>query len=103
MSTLAPLLQAYFTERLVAQRRASPNTVASYRDTWCLLLRFAHDRTGRAPHELALCDIDAPLVGAFLDYLEAERGVSVRTRNARLTAIRSLFHFAAIAIPSKAR
>ena len=99
MSTLAPLLQAYFTERLIGQRQASPNTVASYRDTWCLLLRFAHERTGRAPHEMALCDIDAPLVGAFLDYLEAERGVSVRTRNARLTAVRSLFHFAAYRHP----
>jgi len=101
MSTLAPLLQAYFTERLIGQREASPNTVASYRDTWCLLLRFAHQRTGKAPHEMALCDIDAPLVGAFLNYLEAERGVSVRTRNARLTAVRSLFHFAAYRHPEQ--
>jgi len=102
MSTLAPLLQGFFTERLIGQRQASPHTVASYRDTWCLLLRFAHQRTGRAPHQLAIEEIDAPLVGAFLDHLETERGVSVRTRNARLTAVRSLFHYAAYLHPEQA-
>jgi site-specific recombinase XerD len=102
MSTLAPLLQAFFTERLIGQRQASPHTVASYRDTWCQLLRFAHQRSGRAPHQLAIEDIDAPLVGAFLDHLESERGVSVRTRNARLTAIRSLFQFASYRHPDQA-
>lgn len=102
MSTLAPLLQAFFTERLIGQRDASPHTVASYRDAICLLLRFAHDRTGKAPHQLNVDDLDAPLIGAFLNHLEAERGVSVRTRNARLTAIRSLFGFAAYRHPEHA-
>ncbi len=102
MSTLAPLLQAFFTERLIGQRDASPHTVASYRDAICLLLRFAQQRTGKAPHQLDLDDLDAPLIGAFLNYLEVERGVSVRTRNARLTAIRSLFGFAAYQHPEHA-
>jgi len=101
MSTLAPLLQAFFTERLIGQRQCSQHTVASYRDTWCLLLRFAHERSGRAPHEMAIEEIDAPLVGAFLDHLETDRGVSIRTRNARLTAIRSLLHFAAYRHPEQ--
>ena len=102
MSTLAPLLQAFFTERLIGQRDASPHTVASYRDAMCLLLRFAQQRTGKAPHQLDLVDLDAPLIGAFLNHLEAERGIAVRTRNARLTAIRSLFRFAAYRHPEHA-
>ena len=95
MSALAPLLEAFFTERLIGQRQVSQHTVAAYRDAFCLLLRFAQHRIGRAPHQLQLDDLDANLIGAFLNHLEAERGVTVRTRNARLTAIRSLFHFAA--------
>lgn len=102
MSTLAPLLQAFFTERLIGQRDASPHTVASYRDAICLLLRFAQRRTGKAPHQLNLDDLDAPLIGAFLNHLEAERAVSVHTRNARLTAIRSVFGFAAYRLPEHA-
>jgi site-specific recombinase XerD len=102
MSSLAPLLEAFFTERLIGQRRASPNTVASYRDTFSLLLRFAQRRTGRAPQDLALEDLDAGLIGAFLNYLETERAASVRTRNARLTAVRSLFNFAAYSCPEHA-
>jgi integrase/recombinase XerD len=102
MTTVAPLLEAFFIERLIGQRRASPNTVAAYRDTWCLLLRFAHGRTGKAPNQLALDDLDAPLIGAFLNHLESERGVSVRTRNARLTAIRALFNYAAYRQPEHA-
>jgi site-specific recombinase XerD len=102
MSALAPLLEAFFTERLIGQRQASQHTVAAYRDAFCLLLRFAQQRTGRAPHQLALEDLDAGLVGAFLNYLETERGASVRTRNARLTAIRSLFRFAAYRHPEHA-
>jgi integrase/recombinase XerD len=102
MSALAPLLEAFFTERLIGQRAASRHTVAAYRDAFCLLLRFAQQRTGRAPHRLALEDLDAGLVGAFLNHLETERGNSVRTRNARLTAIRSLFHFAAYRHPEHA-
>jgi integrase/recombinase XerD len=102
MSSLAPLLEAFFTERLIGQRQASQHTVAAYRDAFCLLLRFAQRRTGRTPHQLALEDLDAGLIGAFLNYLETERGASVRTRNARLTAIRSLFHFAAYRHPEHA-
>jgi hypothetical protein len=102
MSALAPLLEAFFTERLIGQRQASPHTVAAYRDAFCLLLRFAQRRTGKAPHQLTIEDIDALLVGAFLSHLEAERGVCTRTRNARLTAIRSLFHFAAYRHPEHA-
>ncbi|HVM12779.1 MAG TPA: tyrosine-type recombinase/integrase [Egibacteraceae bacterium] len=102
MTALAPLLEAFFTERLLGQRDASPHTVASYRDAFCLLLRFAQQRTGRPPHKLAIEDLDATLIGAFLNHLEAERGASVRTRNARLTAIRSLFNFAAYRHPEHA-
>ena len=102
MSTLAPLLQSFFTERLIGQRDASPHTIASYRDTICLLLRFAHRHVGKAPHQLDLVDLDAPLIGAFLNHLETERGVSARTRNTRLTAIRSLFGYAAYRHPEHA-
>jgi integrase/recombinase XerD len=102
MSTLAPLLEAFFTERLIGQRQASRHTVAAYRDAICLLLRFAQHRTGREPHQLALEDLDAALIGAFLSHLETERGASARTRNARLTAIRSLFRFAAYRHPEHA-
>lgn len=102
MTTLAPLLQSFFTERLIGQRDASPHTIASYRDTICLLLRFAHRHVGKAPHQLDLVDLDAPLIGAFLNHLETERGVSARTRNTRLTAIRSLFGYAAYRHPEHA-
>lgn len=102
MSALAPLLEAFFTERLIGQRDASPNTVAAYRDAFCLLLRFAQSRTGRAPHQLTIEDLDAALIGAFLNHLEADRNASVRTRNARLTAVRSLFTFAAFRHPEHA-
>jgi integrase/recombinase XerD len=99
MSTLAPLLETFFTERLIDQRQASQHTVAAYRDTFRLLLRFVQSRTGRAPNQLTIEDLDAATIGAFLNHLENERGVSVRTRNARLTAIRSLFNFAAYQHP----
>jgi site-specific recombinase XerD len=102
MSALAPTLQAFFTERLIGQRRASPHTVAAYRDTFRLLLAFAQGRTGTAPSALRLEDIDALLVGSFLDHLEVERGNSARTRNARLAAIHSLFRFAALRHPENA-
>ena len=73
MSLLAPTLEAYFTERLIGQRRASPHTVASYRDTFGLLLAFAQQETGRPPSRLQLEDLDAPLIGAFLEHLETTR------------------------------
>lgn len=89
------LVQDFFCQRLVAQRNASPRTVTSYRDTFRLLLGYAQRRTGKPPTDLGLPDIDAHLVLGFLDHLENERGNSVRTRNARLTAIRSFLHYAA--------
>ena len=73
MSALAPTLEAFFTQRLIAQRDASPRTVAAYRDTLRLLLRFASERTGKQPSQLDIADLDAPLIGAFLDHLERDR------------------------------
>jgi len=102
MSALAPSLQAFFTERLVAQRDASPHTIAAYRSTMRLLLCFAAQHVGKQPSMLDLDDLDAPLIGAFLDHLEHERGCSPRTRNARLAAIRSLYRFAALRHPEHA-
>jgi site-specific recombinase XerD len=102
VSALAPTLEVFFTERLLAQRRASPHTVAAYRDTFRLLLAFAQERTAKAPSTLDLADLDAPLIGAFLDHLERERGNSVRTRNSRLAAVHSLFRFAALRHPEHA-
>jgi integrase/recombinase XerD len=102
MSALAPTLEAFFTERLVRQRHASPNTVAAYRDGWRLLLGFAHERTGKEPCALDVADLDAPLIGDFLHHLEAERHNSVRTRSARQAAIRSFFRFAALRHPEHA-
>jgi len=102
MSALAPTLQGFFTERMLTQRRASPNTVASYRDTFRLLLAFAQQRTGKTPSKLALEDLDAMLIGAFLDHLEVERHNGVRTRNTRLAAIHSLFAYAALRHPEHA-
>lgn len=99
MSLLAPTLQAYFTERLITQRNASPQTVASYRDTFRLLLAFASERTGKQPCELDIDDLDAPLIGAFLTHLEQDRGNGARTRNARLAAIHSLYRYAALRHP----
>lgn len=102
MSALAPTLESYFTERLISQRRASPNTVAAYRDAWRLLLGFAQNRTGKTPNRLEIADLDASLISAFLEHLETDRGNSVRTRNARLAAIRSFFHYAALRHPEHA-
>lgn len=102
MTSLAPVLQTFFTERLIQHRNASPHTIASYRDTFRLLLAFTQVGTGKAPYQLDIADLDAVLIGAFLTYLETDRGVSVRTRNARLTAIRSLFSYAALRHPEHA-
>lgn len=102
MSALAPTLQAFFTDRLIRQRHASGHTIAAYRDTLRLLLGYAATRTGLPPSRLDLVDLDAPLIASFLDHLEHERGNSIRTRNARLAAIHSLFRFAALAHPEHA-
>jgi integrase/recombinase XerD len=102
MTALAPTLESFLTERLMAQRGASPNTIASYRDTFRLLLRFAAQRTGKQPFQLDFSDLDAALIGAFLEHLEAVRENSVRTRNNRLSAIHSLFGYAALRHPEHA-
>ena len=103
MTALAPALQAFFTDRLAHQRHASPHTIAAYRDTWRLLLGYASAKTGRRPSQLDLADLDAPLIGGFLDHLETHRGNSPRTRNARLAAIHSLFRYAALRHPEHAQ
>lgn len=102
MSALAPILQSFFAEKLVAQRHASPHTVISYRDTLRLLLAFARQQTGKEPFKLELEDLDASLIAAFLNHLEDERGNAPRTRNARLAAIRSLYRFASLRHPEHA-
>jgi site-specific recombinase XerD len=102
VTALAPTLQAFFTDRLTRQRHASGHTIAAYRDTLRLLLNYAATRTGITPARLDLADLDAQLVGGFLDHLEHERGNSVRTRNSRLAAIHSLFRFAALTHPEHA-
>lgn len=94
------LLQSFFTQRLMQQRRASPNTIGSYRDTFRLLLHFAQARLGKPPTQLAFEQIDAPLIAAFLDDLENGRGIAARSRNLRLTAIRSFFRYAAFEAPA---
>jgi len=95
MSLLAPTLQAWFTERLITQRDSSPHTIVSYRDTFRLLLGFASERTGKQPFQLDIDDLDAPLIGSFLNHLEHQRGNSPRTRNNRLAAIHSFCRYAA--------
>ena len=102
MTALPSLLQGFFTERLIGQRDASAHTIAAYRDCFRLLLGFVHDRTGKAPSKLLLEDLDGETISAFLTHLEQTRHNSVRTRNARLTAIRSFFHYAALKAPEQA-
>ena len=97
---VATLIERYFTERLMRQRNVSPNTIASYRDTFRLLFTFAQARLRKSPSALALDDLDAPFIGAFLTDLETKRGASVKTRNLRLTAIRSFFRFVSFEEPA---
>jgi integrase/recombinase XerD len=102
VTDLAPLLQGFFTDRLARQKNASPHTVAAYRDTYRLLLVFVREQTGKAPNTLSLADLDATLIGAFLQHLEQQRGNGGATRNARLAAIHSLFRYAAPRAPEHA-
>jgi len=102
MTSLAPTLQSFFTDRLMRQRHASPNTVAAYRDTFRLLFAYLAETTGKTPARLDFSDIDAVAVGGFLHHLEAERRNTARTRNARLSAIHSFFEFAALRHPEHA-
>jgi site-specific recombinase XerD len=102
MTLIAPTVQCYFSDRLTRQLQASPRTIGSYRDTLRLLLSFAQERTGKAPSALDWEELDEPLISAFLEHLELERRNGARTRNLRLTAIRSLFKYAAVRHPEHA-
>ena len=99
---LPSLLQSFFTDRLLRQRQASPHTIAGYRDCFRLLLHFAKERLGKMPSQLPVEDLDAPFIGLFLDHLESVRQNSARTRNARLGAIHSFFHYVALEEPAHA-
>lgn len=93
------LLAAFFTERLMQQRQVSPHTIASYRDTFRLLVQYAERQLHKAPSQLAIDDFDTPFIGAFLEHLETQRHNSARTRNARLAAIHSFFRYVALQEP----
>jgi integrase/recombinase XerD len=98
-SNLAGLVEGFFIERLMAQRRASPQTISSYRDAFRLLFAFAQERLGKTPSELRLQDLDASFLSEFLDHLERDRHNTVRSRNARLAALHSFFRYAALQYP----
>jgi integrase len=98
-TSLPPLLQRFFTDRLVGQLGASPHTVACYRDTFRLLLRFGAERLKRSPSALRVEDLDAPFLAQFLDYVEQTRGCSARTRNVRLSAVHAFFRYVALEEP----
>ena len=100
--SLPALLQAFFTDRLLRQRAASPHTIAGYRDAFRLLVHFAAQRLRKSPSALQIEDLDAPFVGAFLEHLEQARGNGARTRNARLAAIHSFFRYVALREPAYA-
>jgi integrase/recombinase XerD len=101
-TSLPSLLQSFFTDRLLRQRRASPHTIAGYRDSFRLLLHFAKERLGKMPTKLMIEDLDVPFLGDFLQHLESSRGNSTRTRNARLAAIHSFFQYVALEEPAHA-
>jgi site-specific recombinase XerD len=96
------LLQSFFTDRLLRQRQASPHTIAGYRDSFRLLLKFAQERLHKSPSQLRIEDLDATFVGLFLDHLESNRKNSARSRNARLGAIHSFFRYVALEEPAHA-
>ena len=98
--SLAPLLERFFTQRLMQERRVSPHTIGSYRDTFRLFLNFTQQHRHKPPSALTFEEIDAPLVVAFLDHLEKRRGLSIRSRNLRLTAIHSFFRYVAFELPT---
>jgi integrase/recombinase XerD len=93
------LCESFFTKRLMAQRKASQHTISSYAHTFRLLVKFAHIRLGQPPSKLSLAELDAPFLAEFLDDLEANRSNDARSRNARLAAIRSFYHYAALEAP----
>jgi integrase/recombinase XerD len=100
-STFPTLLTKFFSQRLIQQKRVSPHTISSYRDTFRLLLRFAYSELSKEPSALAWEDIDAPFICAFLDEQEQQNGISPRTRNLRLSAIRSFFRFSSFELPER--
>ncbi len=100
-ANLPVLLQSFFTDRLMGQRRASPHTIASYRDTFRLLFCFAQHHLKKPPSALSLEDLNAPFIGAFLDDLEKTRGNVAKSRNLRLTALRSFFRYASFQEPGQ--
>ena len=102
VTSLAPLLERFFTQRLMLQREASPHTISSYRDTFRQFLTFAQQRLHQPPSRLSIEQIDAPLIVSFLDELEKQRGLTVRSRNLRLTAIHSFFRYVAFELPTHA-
>lgn len=102
MTLIAPTLQMFFTDRLAGQRQASPRTIAAYRDALKLLLEFIHQQTAKLPSQLDWDDLDATMITGFLNHLENKRHNTVRTRNVRLTAIHSLFSYAALRHPEHA-
>jgi site-specific recombinase XerD len=99
-ANFAPLLERFFTQRLMRERQASAHTIASYRDSFRQFLKFVQNRLHKSPARLSLQEIDAPLIVAFLDQLEKRQGVSARSRNLRLTAIHSFFRYAAFEAPA---
>ncbi len=99
-ASLAPLLERFFTQRLMQQRQASPHTISSYRDTFCQFLKFVQERLHKPPSRLNFEEIEAPLIVAFLDHLEHDQGLSIRSRNLRLTALHSFFRYAAFEAPA---
>ena len=105
MMTPVPIagpLEAFFIDRLMRERQASPHTIAAYRDTFRLLLAFVQRRLKKAPSAVTVADLDAPLIGTFLDHLERDRGNKARSRNARLAAIHSFFRYLALQEPAHA-
>jgi integrase/recombinase XerD len=102
MTVIAPALESFFTQRLMTQQQASAHTIASYRDTFRLLLGYAREQTGKLPGQLDFADLDAPLISGFLNWLETSRGNSAATRNNRLAAIRSFLTYASLQAPEHA-
>ena len=98
--TLSALVQKFFTDKLYTQMEASPHTISSYRDTFRLLLKFAGEKMGKAPTMLSVNDLDAEMIGVFLDDIENVRKNAARSRNTRLAAIRSFFRFVAVHEPA---
>lgn len=99
-ATLPALLESFFTNRLMCQRKASPNTIASHRDTFRLLLKFAKQTLRKEPSKLMIEDLDATFIGQFLEYLEKQRGNAAQTRNVRLAGIHSFFKYVALEEPN---